>query len=93
MTNVAFSMRIDADTNKRLKYEADNMNRSETYFASMAIGKELNAREFKRAAIDAALAQAEQGDFISSEAMGAWVDSWGSDRELTAPKNDIKAKK
>jgi hypothetical protein len=29
-------------------------------------------------AIDAAIKQADQGASISSDAMGAWVDSWGA---------------
>ena len=90
MANVPFSMRIDENTKKRLKHEAKLINRSETYFANLAIEKELRARELKRAAIDEAYAQAEQGNFISNEAMGAWVDSWGSDDELPPPEVDVK---
>ena len=90
MANVPFSIRMDETTRERLKREAKQINRSETYFANMAIEKELRARELKRSAIDTAFVQAEQGSFISSEAMGAWVDSWGSDNELSLPEVDIK---
>ncbi len=90
MANVPFSMRLDENTKKRLKREAKLINRSETYFANMAIEKELRARELKRVAIDEAYAQVEKGDFISSEAMTKWVDSWGSDNELSPPEVDIK---
>ncbi len=93
MTNVPFSIRMDKSIKERLRREAKLMNRSETYFANMAIEKELNARELKRKAIDEAIACAGQGNFISSEAMGAWVDSWGSDNELSPPELDIKYNK
>lgn len=35
------------------------------------------------------LAEAEKGVFISSEAMLAWVSSWGTDKELPPPEPDI----
>lgn len=59
----------------------------------MAIRRYLTACEQKRKAIDIAIKQADQGAFISSEAMGAWVDSWGSDEELDPPAADVNIKR
>jgi predicted transcriptional regulator len=92
MANVPFSLRLDADIKTRLKQEAELLKRSESFVATTAIKNYLSAREQKRNAIDAAIAQAEQGDFISSRAMGAWVDSWGTDNERALPEIDTTIK-
>lgn len=93
MANVPFSLRLDADIKTRLKQEAELLNRSESFIATTAIKNYLFVREQKRAAIDTAIASADQTDFISSEAMGAWVDSWGTDNELAPPEVDVKIKR
>ena len=49
----------------------------------------LKAKAAKRAAIDAALEKADQGKFISADAMNAWIDSWDTEDELPAPKTDV----
>ncbi len=36
----------------------------------------------KREAVRAALRDADEGSFVSQEAMGAWVSSWGTDAGL-----------
>ncbi len=93
MANIPFSLRLDADVKSKLKYEAQQLNRSESFVAAMAIRRYLAACEQKRKAIDIAIKQADQGAFISSDAMGAWVDSWGSDKELDPSATDLNIKK
>ena len=39
--------------------------------------------------LDEAIAEADTGRFISSEAMNAWIDSWDTDAERPMPKADI----
>jgi hypothetical protein len=43
---------------------------------------------WKRAAINAALKEADEGRFVSAEEMNAWIDSWGTEHELPAPTVD-----
>jgi predicted transcriptional regulator len=43
----------------------------------------------KEEAIRAALIEAEKGEFISSEEMHCWIDSWGTESELPPPEADI----
>ena len=43
--------------------------------------------------MDAAIAEAEKGVFISEEAMHSWIESWDTDHELPPPKPDIFLKK
>ena len=52
------------------------------------LGRE--ARVEKRAAIRAAISEADEGAFISQDAMDAWIASWGSDAELPSPEPDIR---
>ena len=43
-----------------------------------------------RAIIDAALAEADTGVFISSEAMHAWMATWDTPEESPPPAPDIR---
>lgn len=54
-----------------------------------AIRVMLENKAAKRAAIEGALEQADQGRFISAEAMNDWIDSWDTENEVSAPKADI----
>ena len=36
-----------------------------------------------------ALGEAAEGDFIVGEAMNAWIESWDTEAELSAPKADV----
>ncbi len=46
-------------------------------------------REDKLAALNAALLEADKGVLISSEAVEAWMDSWGTENELPLPEPDV----
>ena len=85
MTTERLSLRIDADLKKSLEREARREDRSASYLAVKAIEALLRNRAEKRAAIRAALVEAEKGAFISQNAMDTWVSSWGSDAELPPP--------
>jgi predicted transcriptional regulator len=39
--------------------------------------------------MDAAIAKADEGVFISEEAMHRWMQSWDTDNELPPPEPDI----
>ena len=49
----------------------------------------LRDRAEKRAAIHTAIVEADDGAFISQDAMDAWISSWDTDSELPPPKPDI----
>ncbi|NKB28522.1 MAG: ribbon-helix-helix protein, CopG family [Rhodobacteraceae bacterium] len=84
-----FSVRLDPDLKASLESEAKREHVTPSQLATQAIRSLVEGRAAKRAMIDAALAEAEQGRFISQEAMTAWVDSWGTDDELPMPDADI----
>ena len=89
MATERLSLRIDADLKKSLELEAKREERSASYLAVKAIEAMLRSRAEKRAAIRSAVAEADEGVFISQEAMDAWVASWGTDTELPLPEPDI----
>ena len=89
MASVPFSLRLDAAVKRRLDREARKADRSASYLATKAIEAFLDAREAKRQAIQAALKEAGEGVFVSSEAVASWVDSWGDKSELAPPEPDV----
>jgi len=89
MPSVPFSLRLDASVKERLDEEARRLDRSSSWLATKAIEAFLEAGEAKKRAIEAAVAEADKGEFISSEAMTRWIDSWDTDDELPEPEVDI----
>lgn len=90
MATVPFTMRVDADLKAAIEEEAQRQDISASQIATRAIRSHLESQSAERAAIEAALIEAEKGAFISSEAMLAWVRSWGTDNELPMPEPDIQ---
>jgi predicted transcriptional regulator len=78
MTTQPFSLRLDADTRARLEAEARRLDRPAAQVAARAITRWLDAEATLRSEIDAAVAEAEAGAFVSSEAVAAWMETWGS---------------
>jgi predicted transcriptional regulator len=89
MSSVPFTFRIDPETKASLEAAAKSSDRTPGYLAKQAISAYLAAREEKRLAIEAAIAEADKGVFVSEEAVDKWMDSWDSDNELPRPKPDI----
>ncbi len=89
MPTTPFSIRIDTEIKSKLEREALLEDRSAGYIAQKAIADYLDAKEYKRECLREAIAEADKGVFISEEAMDAWVESWGTEKELPMPKPDI----
>ena len=89
MGTTPYSIRLDEDLRQSLEKQAALEDRPPAQRAVRAIRAMLEAKAAKRAAINAALADADQGNFISADAMNAWIDSWDSDNERPTPKADI----
>jgi predicted transcriptional regulator len=84
------SLRLDDETRARLAAEAARLDRPAAQVATRAIRSWLDAQDALRRQIDAAVEEADQGVFVSSEAVGAWMDSWGSEHEASLPEPDIR---
>lgn len=79
------SLRIDTNLMRSLEAEAKRQRRSPSHLAGEAIETMLLDCAEKRAAIRAAIKEAEAGSFVSEKAMSKWVSSWGSDSETRPP--------
>ena len=67
----------------------DLTERSKAYITSKAIEEYVERNRWKVEALKKAKQEAEKGEFISHDAMGAWINSLGTDEELPAPEVDI----
>lgn len=87
---VPFSIRMDEELKAKLDQEAAAEDRSSSYLAHKAIEQFLDQRAYKRELIQAAYnSYLTEKEFVSGEAVNAWVASWGTDKELPAPSPDI----
>lgn len=90
MSATPVSLRLDDDTRARLAAEAARLDRPAAQVATRAIRSWLDAQDALRRQIDAAVDEADQGVFLSSEAVGGWMDSWDTEHEAPLPEADIR---
>lgn len=85
MATERLGLRIDADLKRSLEREARREACSASHLAVKVIEAMLRDRADKRAATRVAISEADEGAFISQDAMDAWVASWDKDVELPPP--------
>jgi predicted transcriptional regulator len=93
MSNTVFTLRLPDDVKADLELLAKATNRSKSYLAAKAIADYVRANTWQIRELQQAVSEADEGVFVSEEAVDAWLDSWGADGELPAPKADIHRKK
>jgi len=81
-----FSIRLRAETKKRLAKLAKASGRSSNFLISDAVESYVADHERMLAEIRQADRQSKAGHYIKHEDMKAWLLSWGTDRELPPPK-------
>jgi predicted transcriptional regulator len=89
MTAVPFSLRLDPDLKQAVENEARLEDRSASYVIQQATREYVERKERFRVMVAELEAEADKGEFISSEKMRAWVASWGTDNELPSPEPDV----
>ena len=80
------SIRIDADTNKKLEALARRSKRSKSFLAAEAITAYVDAEEWQLGEIQAGLADLDEGKIISHERVVKWLSSWGRRSEQKPPR-------
>ena len=80
------SIRIGAETKKRLDALAKRSRRSKSFLAAEAIGAYVEAEEWQLGEIQAGLAELEQGNSVSHDNVAKWLKSWGRASESKAPR-------
>jgi predicted transcriptional regulator len=89
MNSVPLSLRLEPELKSRLEAEAESEDRSVSDVATRAIEAFLDSRDALRVDLEAAIAEADKGVFVSHEAVHRWMESWGTDNELPMPEPDI----
>jgi predicted transcriptional regulator len=84
-----FSVRLDEDVKERLDREARREDRSAGYIINKAVGQYLDQKDWFRKEMEAAIAEADKGEFISWEKIRDWTRSWGTENELPPPEPDV----
>jgi predicted transcriptional regulator len=85
MATTSFTLRIDTELKARLESEAAAEDRSSAKLTQMAIAEFLERRAWKRQAIEEGMADVREGRLIDGDAVMAWVESWGTQKELPEP--------
>lgn len=93
MASTVLSVRILEQLNEQLDYLSRSTKRSKAYLAAEALGDYVKKNAWRAKELHEAISEADKGVFVSHEAMVAWVDSPGTDKELAPPKPDIRRPK
>jgi predicted transcriptional regulator len=93
MATTQFSLRLPEDLKNSLSEISKLAHRSQSQIAVRAITEYVERNEWKIKALQAAKQEADKGVFVSHDAIDTWLDSWGTDDEIPAPKPDVFLKK
>ncbi len=80
------SIRIDAETKKRLDALSKRSKRSKSFLAAEAIAVYVEAEEWQLKEIQAGIAELESGREVSHKKASNWLRSWGKPCEIKAPR-------
>lgn len=80
------SIRIDANTNKKLDALARRCKRSKSFLAAEAITAYVDAEAWQLGEIQAGLTDLDEGKTVSHERVAKWLRSWGKRSEQKPPR-------
>lgn len=84
MTQI-LSIRLDAETKKRLDKLAQRSRRSKSFLAAEAIAAYIEVEEWQIGEIQAGIEDLNTGNSLSHESVSKWLSSWGRDSESKPP--------
>jgi RHH-type transcriptional regulator, rel operon repressor / antitoxin RelB len=94
MTKKMITARIPVSVNEQLELLAQREKRSKSFLIEEALAIYVAREEMINAKMGSSFKQAEEsGEWVSNEAVMRWMDSWGTENELSPPKPDIIRKK
>ncbi|HEY8056285.1 MAG TPA: CopG family ribbon-helix-helix protein [Terriglobales bacterium] len=85
-TSATLSIRLRAETKRRLARLAKTSGRSANFLVADAVESYLDSQERLRAELRDAERDVQAGHYIPHEAMKAWLLSWGTEHELPPPR-------
>jgi RHH-type transcriptional regulator, rel operon repressor / antitoxin RelB len=71
------SIRIDANTKKRLDALSKRSKRSKSFLAAEAIEAYIESEEWQLGELEAGIAELDSGQEISHDKVSKWLNSWG----------------
>src|SRR5438045_9330624 len=80
------SIRIDAETKKRLDALSKRSKRSKSFLAAEAIAAYVESEEWQLGELHAGIAELNSGQEVSHEKASKWLKSWGKPGETNAPR-------
>jgi RHH-type transcriptional regulator, rel operon repressor / antitoxin RelB len=80
------SIRIDAETKRRLDALSKHAKRSKSFLAAEAIAAYVQSEEWQLAEVQAGIEDLESGREVSHERVTKWLKTWGSRRETKSPR-------
>ena len=80
------SVRIDAETKKRLEALAKQSRRSKSFLAAEAITAFVASEEWQLGEIRDGIAELDSGQTVSHEKVSKWLKTWGKPGEAKAPR-------
>lgn len=86
MATETLSIRIDAETKKRLSVLSKRSKRSKSFLAAEAIAAYVESEEWQLGELHAGIAELESGQEVSHEKVAKWLNSWGRTNETKAPR-------
>jgi predicted transcriptional regulator len=89
MSDATFSVRIPDDLRQEVDALAKANRRSRSFLVKEALQAYVDEQKAYREAIEEAIKEADEGVFVSGEAVDRWLASWGTDKVLPMPEPDI----
>ncbi len=80
------SVRIDAETKKRLEALARSSKRTKSFLAAEAINAYVESESWQVGEIKAGLKELDAGKAVSDADVSRWLRSWGKKSEKKAPR-------
>jgi RHH-type transcriptional regulator, rel operon repressor / antitoxin RelB len=84
--STTLSVRIDANTRKRLEILAKRARRSKSFLAAEAIAAYVEAESWQFDEIQAGLTELDEGRGVAHKNVAKWLRSWGRKGERKAPR-------
>jgi predicted transcriptional regulator len=88
-SSATFSVRLPDDLRQAVDDYARATNRSRAFVIKEAVSGFMEEQSAYLAAIDEALAEGDEGGYVSGEAVIEWLESWGTDNVKPSPEPDI----
>jgi predicted transcriptional regulator len=80
------SVRVSASLKNQLEYLSRSTKRSKAYLTNEALSTYIHKNAWRAKEIHDAIKEADNGMFVTHEAMVTWADALGTRREYTLPK-------